>query len=236
MHVHASSPESTLRGSSHASSPDAIALSIVSDSRLLCEGLAALLAQALPHCTVSSYAVTEIPEWLPRHPRQIALMDATSTIEQTVRLIRAWRAAHPTVAILTLELGPNAGDILACIEAGAGGYTLRGANVEAVVEAVRLLQRGQAACSLEIAAQVFARLTQIQDARDEAIEDAFALTAREQEVLAYLAADCSNQEIAQRMVIEVRTVKHHVHNILAKLQAHHRWQAVTVARERGLLR
>jgi DNA-binding NarL/FixJ family response regulator len=98
-----------------------------------------------------------------------------------------------------------------------------------------LLQRGHAVCSLDIAARVFARLADLGDDRQESADVGAGLTEREREVLAYLAADHSNQEIAERLVIEVRTVKHHVHNILAKLKARHRWQAVMVARDQGIL-
>ncbi|SRR5258706_582485 len=62
-----------------------------------------------------------------------------------------------------------------------------------------------------------------------------SLTARELEVLRYLADDYSNQQIADLLVIEVRTVKHHVHNILAKLNVGHRWDAARLALEQGWL-
>ena len=61
------------------------------------------------------------------------------------------------------------------------------------------------------------------------------LSAREQEVLALLAAGLSNQEIAARLVIAPNTAKRHVKNILGKLDAANRTQAVARAREAGLL-
>jgi two-component system nitrate/nitrite response regulator NarL len=228
-------PEMMRRGTKSLLFEDPIGLSIVSDSQLLCEGLAALLSQYLPRCTVTVYTGLEIPEWLPRRPHQLALIDASTGIEKTVRLIRAWHAAHPTAAVLTLELADNASEIMACIEAGAMGYILRGVGIDTVVEALLLLRSGQAVCSLEIAAQVFARLAELGDNRQESAPVGVELTEREREVLTYLAADWSNQEIAERLVIEVRTVKHHVHNILAKLKARHRWQAVIAARDQGLI-
>jgi DNA-binding NarL/FixJ family response regulator len=214
---------------------DSIGLSIVSASPLLSEGLATLLDQYLLRSTITIYDYLEIPARMPQPPFQLALVDASTEIDQTVRLIRAWHAAHPHTAILTVELANNASEIVACIEAGARGYTLRGVGVDAVVEALLLLLRGQAACSLEIAAQVFERFARMRDHRHESADLSVGLTNRECEVLACLAADCSNQEIAERLVIEVRTVKHHVHNLLAKLKARHRWQAVMVAREQGII-
>jgi DNA-binding NarL/FixJ family response regulator len=212
-----------------------IGLSIVSDSPLLSEGLAALLEQYLASCTITIYNSLEIPARMPQSPFQFALVDASAGIDYTVRLIRAWHAAHPHAAILTVELADNASEIVACIEAGAKGYTLRGVGANAVAEALLLLQRGQAVCSLEIAAQVFERFVGMRDSYPAPAVVGVGLTERESEVLAFLAADCSNQQIAERLVIEVRTVKHHVHNILAKLKARHRWQAVMVARDQGII-
>jgi LuxR family maltose regulon positive regulatory protein len=64
---------------------------------------------------------------------------------------------------------------------------------------------------------------------------AFSLTQREQEVLRLLAAGDSNQEIARTLVIELPTVKKHVSNLLGKLGATSRTQAIALARARSLL-
>jgi len=68
---------------------------------------------------------------------------------------------------------------------------------------------------------------------DERAED--TLTPREHEVLVLLSKGLRNQEIADRLVISVRTVKVHVSNILDKLEASNRTEAVAEARQRGLL-
>jgi LuxR family maltose regulon positive regulatory protein len=61
------------------------------------------------------------------------------------------------------------------------------------------------------------------------------LSEREQEVLALVAKGLTNQQIATRMVISIRTVKKHVENIHGKLGVQNRTQAVSRARELGLL-
>ena len=61
------------------------------------------------------------------------------------------------------------------------------------------------------------------------------LTPRELEVLQYINQNLSNQEIAAILVIEVRTVKHHVHNILEKLGLKNRRDAARLADQRGWL-
>jgi DNA-binding NarL/FixJ family response regulator len=59
-----------------------------------------------------------------------------------------------------------------------------------------------------------------------------ALTAREREILRLIDDGCSNKEIAQRLSIEVTTVKNHVHHILEKLGVRRRAEAAAALRRR----
>jgi DNA-binding NarL/FixJ family response regulator len=138
--------------------------------------------------------------------------------------------------VLAVELPDDTELILDCIEAGVSAYTLRGASAAEVAEAISGVRGNRANSDPRITAGVFARLAALAD--QTAHEPARAtpvLTPRELEVLHHLSLDRTNKEIAVRMVIEVRTVKHHVHSILQKLKLRHRWDAVRLARERGWL-
>lgn len=201
---------------------------VVSCSRLFSEGLVALLRSQMP----------EIDLWADAEAGgepQVLLIDGGGDLATTVAHIRAQRSAHPSALIMVVELNNLVDDVVACIEAGAGCYTVRGDGSDALVEALRLLCSGRAACSPEVTARIFARLAAAHSGSPPVEEPGPALTVREREILGYLAADFSNQQIATSLVIEVRTVKHHVHNILAKLRARHRWQAVAVAHAQGLI-
>ena len=61
------------------------------------------------------------------------------------------------------------------------------------------------------------------------------LTARERDVLEYVALGCRNAEIAERLSLSVETIKSYVRNILAKLEVHGRHEAVVEARRQGLI-
>ena len=74
-----------------------------------------------------------------------------------------------------------------------------------------------------------------QPARPSAYVPVEALSAREREVLRLIASGASNRDVARELVVSLGTVKKHLNNIFAKLDAHSRTQAVARAREAGLL-
>ncbi len=118
--------------------------------------------------------------------------------------------------------------ILRYIEAGAAGYVLEEDSVEYLLRNIRAVYNGEALVSPEVAAAMISRIAElaqpystIEPGMDEVTE----LTPREREVLDLIGAGLSNQEIAVRLVIEVGTVKNHVHNILRKLDVSSRQDA-----------
>jgi two-component system, NarL family, nitrate/nitrite response regulator NarL len=209
-----------------------IAISIISNSHLLREGLFALL---LPHVGVQligTYA-GELPGStpLPNPPGHVILLDSSIGREAAIKWTQYWRLLTPQAHIIILELVNNTDLILACIEAGASGYTLQGSSADEVADAIKAALSGRAHCSPEVTYQLFARIASFRTTMRPGTVS--PLTARETEILGYIAAGFTNVEIASRLVIELRTVKQHVHHILQKLNAHRRWEAVRQAAEQG---
>jgi DNA-binding NarL/FixJ family response regulator len=214
---------------------ECVSISIVSNSRLLREGLASLLQPYLSMTVVGSYSgETAMPTFPDPGPNShVVLIDSGLGKECAVAWTTFWRGQHPPAHVIILELGNDFETITACIEAGAGGYTERGVPVSQVAEAVRMVRRGAAHCSPELAGHIFARLAQVRARMGESVRLKIPLTTRELEVINSLAAGMTNLQIAESLVIEVSTVKHHVHNILDKLQLRSRWDAVEFACEHG---
>ena len=213
-----------------------IPYSIVSASKLFRDGLAALLGEQRNLKPVGCYPALPVEvNGKPNPPGHVVLIDGALSPENLIAWSRVWRTATPPARVLMIEMAHDSELILACIAAGAGGYTLIGASTGEVVDAIYQVHQGIAQCSPEITARLFARLEALQSRDEQTQEPAPALTTRELEVLSLIAQDRSNREIAQELVIEVRTVKHHVHNILRKLGLRHRWDAARVAAEQGWL-
>lgn len=113
----------------------------------------------------------------------------------------------------------------AALAAGCVGYLEKTTPLATVVSAVRAVAAGAAILSQDDFGQLIA-------ARGEG--GVGTLTAREREILLLVAEGLPNRAIAERLMVNVTTVRKHVQNILTKLRAHSRLEAVAVARRHGL--
>ncbi|HVO42408.1 MAG TPA: response regulator transcription factor [Aggregatilineales bacterium] len=217
-------------------------VSVVSNSQLLREGLIPLLEKHLPIDFIACFGgqFTDLAEnaeidWdATNPPDHVVLVDCGLGRETTLSWTRFWRQRLPAAHVIIMELADDPDTILACIEAGAGGYTLQGASSTDVAEAIHCISSGQAHCSPKVTAHLFARLaSRTHVTAPEMLLS--PLTRRELEVLYLVAKGYSNKQISERLVIEVRTVKHHIHNVLQKLNAKRRIDAATIAYRAGWL-
>lgn len=156
-------------------------------------------------------------------------------LEATRRIV-----ADPAVrsAVLIVTTFDRDDYLFAALEAGASGFLLKNAGPEELVSAVRVVAAGDALLAPEVTRRVIARFS-AGDVADPPTAPsppplAAALTDREAEVLKLMADALSNGEIATRLFIGEATVKTHVSNVLAKLGARDRVQAVVIAHRHGL--
>jgi two-component system, NarL family, nitrate/nitrite response regulator NarL len=123
---------------------------------------------------------------------------------------------------MALAVGESEEEILACAEAGVAGFLPRNGSFDDLARAVTKVARGEVACPQSIAGALLRRICA--DAHQRCVTTDH-LTPREREVLVLIEQGMSNKQIAQRLGIEVRTVKNHVHNLLEKLRVQRRGEA-----------
>jgi two-component system, NarL family, response regulator LiaR len=202
-----------------------IRIALVDDHRVVTRSLKAYL-ESFPDFEVVGIAaggeelLNHLSEWRP----QIVLIDLLMPggwdgIETTRRILE--RA--PDVRVIALTASLDEPRMMGVLRAGAAGYIRKDAEPETLLAAVRAVARGKTYIDPSVARQALGAAP-----REE-------LTARETEVLRRLAQGLSNKEIAATLAISEETVKTHVSNVLAKLEAENRAQAIVQALKRGLV-
>ena len=126
----------------------------------------------------------------------------------------------PSTKVLALGLSEDKNQVLRFIEAGASGFVLKDNSVNELIENIRAAKDKKALVSPEIASAIMNRLTELTQLLldcGNSFPDEADLTPRELEILELIGRRMTNQQIAGELVIEVGTVKNHVHSILNKL-------------------
>ncbi len=159
----------------------------------------------------------------------VVLLDHRLPDGDGVAAIGELRSLRPTVEIVVLTASAADHVLVAAIDAGAAGFVSKTRGLAEVTAAVRAAAAGEAVISPELLARLLPRLKRGQQpARTD-------LTEREREVLGLLAEGLSNAAIADKLTVSVHTVRNHIANLSAKLGAHSKLEALSIAVRDGLL-
>lgn len=204
---------------------------LVAATALYREGLARLLEEeAGLRVVATARSVEEAMTALESCDPDVVLLDAGLT--DGLAVARALRWARPQTPVVAYGVFADEQEMLEWARAGVGGYVDQHASVSQLVASVQAAQRGELVCSPRLAGLLLRQVAH--GPAFEAPDGARSLTRREQEVLALLAEGLSNKEIARRLLIELPTVKNHVHHLLEKLGATGRAQAAAKGRFLGM--
>jgi DNA-binding NarL/FixJ family response regulator len=155
-------------------------------------------------------------------------MPGLDGIEATRRIVHA----SPRANVLVFTMYEDDESVFSALRAGARGYLLKGASQVETLRAIRAVGNGEAIFGPGIAQRVMGYFSA---PRPDVASQVFPeLTERELEILRYIAHGRTNQEIADVLVLSLKTVRNHVSNICGKLQVADRAQAVIRARDAGL--
>ena len=159
-------------------------------------------------------------------------MPGVDGLEATRRIVASGSPAR-VIVLTTYDVDDS---VFAALRAGASGFMLKDVRPAELVEAVRVVARGDALLAPSVTRRLLDRFAATLPGTGAAPPDLRELTDREVEVLRLVALALSNAEIAQRLVVTEATVKTHVSAILRKLGLRDRVQAVVLAYDIGLVR
>jgi len=222
-----------LSAPSHESSePGRITLVVISDVRLYREGVAAALARRDGIAVVGSAAncaadgLAEVSALRP----DVVIVDMA--MRDSLAGIRALATLAPATKIVVFAVDELESQIVPCAEAGVSGYVPCDASIDDLASTVESVVREESPCSPRIAATLFRRIATLSAAAGAGT--GAVLSARERQILMLIRGGLSNKEIAQKLAIEVATVKNHVHSVLGKLGVTTRAEAAACAQRVGL--
>jgi DNA-binding NarL/FixJ family response regulator len=206
---------------------------VVDDHPLFRKGLAATI-EALPGMCLTGVAAdgADAVAAVRSDPPDVVLLDLAMPGMGGIDAAMALGEIAPQVAILVLTMSEDPGSLFAAVRAGARGYLLKGSDEAEIRRAVLAVADGEAVFGAGVAAHV---LGHFRGRSAGAVEPAFPeLTEREREILGLMAQGLGNAGIARHLVLSQKTVRNHVSNVLGKLHAETRDDAISRAREAGL--
>jgi len=202
-----------------------ITLLSADDHPLIRAGLAAMLGTE-PDMSVVAEAENgeEALELYRTHKPDVVLMDLKMPVMDGLEACKAIIAEFPDAKIVMLTTYDGDEDIYRALDAGAKGYLLKDMIRTEIVNVVRNVHNGRRGIPAPVAARLAEHTPRI------------GLTQREIEVLQLMSKGFSNPQIGRIIGRTEGTVKVHAKNILQKLDASDRTEAVTVAAQRGFIR
>jgi len=173
-------------------------------------------------------------EMVERLKPAVIVMDISMPGMGGIEATQQAKARHPDINILALTMHEDESYVFQLLRAGASGYVLKRAAAQDLVQAVRAAAKGEAFLYPSVARKVLEDYLKRVDAGEER-ERYDGLTEREREILTLIAQGLSNQQIAERLYISIKTVQTHRAHVLEKLGLHDRTELVRYAIRKGLI-
>ena len=211
---------------------------VIADDQALVRGGFRMILDAREDIDVAGEAAdgTEAIALVAEQEPDVVLMDVRMPNVDGIEATRQIVASGSTARIIILTTHDVDEYVFAALRAGASGFLLKDVRPPDLVEAIRVVARGDALLAASVTRRLLDRFAAVLPADTAKPADLDELTDRELEVLRLVALALSNAEIAGRLVLTEATVKTHVSSVLRKLDLRDRVQAVVYAYDVGLVR
>lgn len=224
---------------------ETIRVMVVDEQPLFRKGVCATLEQ-MGDCTIigTSISASEILELARTGNPDVALIDASLSMIDSLEIARQIRHLAPRVAVMILTPTEDEERLFQAIKVGAAAYYTRNLTPEELSEAVRRVSKGEYLINDDVLSKPQLASRVLKSFRELAVEDEDTTTRdlysplsnREVEILDYIARGNSNKEIAKSLKISDQTVKNHITSILKKLSVNDRTAAVVHALRHGWIK
>lgn len=162
----------------------------------------------------------------------VVLMDISMPEMDGLEATKQLKTRFPHINVLVLTMHRSDDYFFEMLKVGASGYILKGAKTSELINAVRIVQRGEVFLYPSMTQKLVQGYLQLANWEDEGEP---SLSPREKEIFRLLAEGYSNKEIAEKLVISPSTVHSHRANLMDKLGLGNRRELIQYARKRGLI-
>jgi len=212
-----------------------VKLLLADKNEIFREGLAKLLEhepniEVVSTCSKGLEAVESTYKYQP----DVILIDTELSECSGIEAVQRIHEGLPKTSIIVLTYSEADGNLISAARAGAKAYLSKDVSLENLVKAIILVAEGGVVLSPPMAARLLAEFNFLEEGKDAA-KLVTLLSKREQLVLSLVEQGFINREIATTLFISENTVKVHLRNIMEKLHAHTRQQAVSLVRGKDLL-
>ena len=213
---------------------ESISVVIVDDHQMFREGIRSRIEGESDMTVVGEAGTAEAAfELVEQTKPTVLILDIRLPNMSGLEAARLLRSRHPSLSILLLTGYDFDQYVRAAARAGLQGYLLKDSPQEALISAIREIAGGGTVLSPTVASAVIQNLATMSGGRQR---QTWELTVREIEILEILYQGLRNAEIAERLAISPRTVEAHVGNIISKLGAQSRTEAVRIAVSKNLIK
>ncbi len=204
---------------------DKIKVGIVDDHPLLRQGVAATLSRVEDFEVVEQGGCAdEAREISARCQPDVLLMDVNMPGD-TFAAVRAISKAQPKVKVLMLTVSESEDDAYSALEGGAQGYVLKGVSGPELIQAIRTVAKGETFITPVLATRLLSNFR-----KHQTEQRGVDLTHREEQIIREVSNGLTNREVAAKLGLSEKTVKYYMTNVMQKLHARNRVEAVAAVR------
>jgi DNA-binding NarL/FixJ family response regulator len=166
----------------------------------------------------------------------LVLLDLALPDQSGFEVCRQIRSRRLKVRVMVVSMHSKTDHIVKAFQAGANGYIVKDSPPDKLIRGIQSVLDGDYYMDSSVSHKVVQRLMQSKEDPAKIKNNAYGtLTSREQEILALLAEGLTNQQIAGRLFISIKTVKNHRANIMQKLNLHSIHELIRYAAKIGLI-
>lgn len=208
---------------------------VVDDHQIIIDGLKSILQdEETVQFAGGANTMQEALVFIEQHPVDVVVMDISMPGHSGIEITLIIKEKYPDVKILALTMHDEIDIIADMIDAGASGYLLKKANMNEVLDAIQTVARGQRYLGNKVQDIMMDEFSQRRSTRQQLEYESQLLTPREKEILQLMLREFTNEKIAEKLFISIRTVETHRRNIFTKTNTKNVVSLIKYAMKHGL--